>query len=103
MPLSYLPAFLTSTFSRLSHWLDKRTAARLPLLLTGVLFARGNRTVTSWFRAAGITTDFRNGYTTVCAVGRQAEHLALTAVSAVRPLLGPQRLVVAIADMPTQR
>jgi hypothetical protein len=103
MPLSYLPAFLTSAFADLAHWLHKRSAARLPLLLAGILFAKGRRTVTSWFRAAGITTDFRNGYTTVCAVGRQAEHLALTAVSAVRPLLGPQRLVVAIDDMPTQR
>jgi hypothetical protein len=39
--------------------LDKRSAPRLALLLIGVLFARGRRTVTSWFRAAGITDEFR--------------------------------------------
>jgi hypothetical protein len=104
MPFSHLPAFLTSTFSRLAHWLDKRTAARLPGLLAGVLFARGNRTVTSWFRAAGITTEFRQGYVTVCAVGREAEHMALSIVNdVVGPLLRGKRLMVAIDDTPTKR
>ena len=39
MTLSYFPPMLTSVFSSLAHWLDKRTAARLPLLLGGILFA----------------------------------------------------------------
>ena len=39
MPLSHLPAFLTSAFADLAHWLDRRSAARLPLLLLGILFA----------------------------------------------------------------
>jgi DDE superfamily endonuclease len=104
MPFSHLPAFLASTFSHLAHWLDKRTAARLPGLLAGVLFARGNRTVTSWFRAAGITTEFRQGYVTVCAVGREAEHMALSIVNdVVQPLLKAKRLVTGIDDTPTQR
>jgi hypothetical protein len=103
MPLSYLPAFVTSFFLHLAHWLHKRSAARLPVLLVGVLFARGRRTVTSWFRAAGITSDFRNAYTTVCAVGRSSNSMAITAIDAVQPLLDPKRLVVAIDDMPTQR
>ena len=59
MTLSSLPPLLTSAFAALAVWLDKRTAARLPLLLAGVLFARGRRTVTSWFRAAGISDDYR--------------------------------------------
>src|SRR5262249_35171692 len=104
MPFSHLPAFLTSTFSRLAHWLHNRTPARLPLLLAGALFARGNRTVPSWFRAAGITTEFRQGYVTACAVGREAEHVALSVVNdVVGPLLPPKRLTVAIDDTPTQR
>jgi hypothetical protein len=60
MPLSQLPALLATAFADVAHWLQKRSAARLPLILTGILFARGRRTVTSWFRAAGITDDFRN-------------------------------------------
>jgi hypothetical protein len=104
MPLSHLPPFLTSVFASLTHWLDKRTAVRLPLLLYGVLLARGCRTVTSWFRAAGITDDFRQSYVAVCAVGREADHLALSVVTdVVRPLLKAKRLMVGIDDTPTQR
>ena len=59
MPFSHLPALLASAFLDLAHWLHKRSAARLPQLLLGILFARGRRTVTAWFRAAGITDEFR--------------------------------------------
>src|SRR5260370_6349197 len=103
MSFSYLPPLLTTVFSDLAGWLHKRSAPRLPLLLVGILFARGRRTVTSWFRAAGITDDFRPAYTTVCAVGRQFEDLALTVQNTVRPLLEPKRLLVGIDDTPTQR
>src|SRR3954470_13351310 len=103
MPLSHLPALLTSAFAALAHWLDRRSAARLPLLLCGVLFATGRRTVTSWFRAAGITDEYRPAYTTVCAVGRQASHMAISTLLAVRPVLRGPRLTVAIDDTPTPR
>ena len=103
MPFSHFPPFLTSAFAALAHWLHKRSAARLPGLLVGLLFARGRRTVTSWFRAAGITDDFRPAYTTVCAVGRASDSLAITVVGVVRPLLQAKRLVVGIDDMPTKR
>jgi len=103
MPLSHLPPSLTSAFAALAHWLQKRSAVRLPLLLGGLLFARGRRTVTSWFRAAGIADDFRPAYTTVCAVGRETNHLAISALRAVEPVLGAGRLSVAIDDTPTGR
>jgi hypothetical protein len=38
---SHLPPLLTSAFARLAHWLDTRSALRLPLLVCGVLFAVG--------------------------------------------------------------
>src|SRR5688500_5704387 len=103
MTLSHLPAWLTSAFFDLARWLDKRTASRLPLLLSGILFASGRRTVTSWFRACGIAEEFRPAYTTVCAVGREASHVAITIVGATRPLLRGKRLTVAIDDTPTRR
>jgi hypothetical protein len=103
MPFSHLPPFLTSAFAALAQWLDRRSAARLPLLLCGILFATGRRTVTSWFRAAGISDDFRPAYTTVCAVGREADHIALSTLHAVQPLLDRRRLRVAIDDTPTPR
>jgi DDE superfamily endonuclease len=103
MSLSHLPAFVANAFLDLAHWLDRRSAARLPLLLAGALFARGRRTVTSWFRAAGIADDFRPAYATVCAAGRRVDHLAISAVLAVAPLLGSRRLLLAIDDTPTPR
>src|SRR5437588_7831156 len=103
MLFSHLPPFLTSAFLHLAHWLHKRSAARLPVLLCGILFAKGRRTVTSWFRAAGITDDFRPAYTTVCAVGRHTTTLAASTLARVQPLLDRRRLRVAIDDTPTAR
>jgi hypothetical protein len=103
MTLSHLPAFLTNAFLDLAHWLDKRSAARVPVLLLGILFASGRRTVTSWFRAAGIRAEFRPAYVTVCAIGREAESMATTPLLVVKPLLGSKRLRVAIDDTPTAR
>ena len=73
MPLSCLPALLASCFARLATALDPRSAARLPLLLGGLLFACGRRTCTSWFRAAGITDDYRRAYNVVWACGSLAK------------------------------
>jgi hypothetical protein len=103
MSLSHLPAFLANAFDDLAHWLDRRSGARLPLLLLGALLASGRRTVTSWFRAAGITGDFRQAYATVCAAGARTDQLAISAVHAVTPLLGKGRLLLAIDDTPTPR
>src|SRR3954454_16880771 len=103
MSLSHLPALLTSAFSALAHWLQKRSAARLPRLLFGILFAKGRRTVTSWFRAAGISDDFRPNYNTVCSIGRHTDDMAFSALRAVEPLLDQKRLTLAIDDSPTPR
>ena len=103
MPSSHLPSLLATAFLNLARWLQRRSAVRLPVLLCGLLFARGRRTVTSWLRAAGITDDFRPYYTTAGAAGRQASHMALSVQSAVRPLLDPQRLLVGIDDTLTSR
>jgi len=103
MPLSHLPASVANAFGRIAHWLDRRTAARVPLLMLGMLFASGRRTVTSWFRAAGVTVEFRKCYVTVCAVGRAFEDMAISTVLAVKPLLPRKRLLLAIDDTHTPR
>ncbi len=103
MALSHLPASVANAFCNLARWLDRRHAARLPVLLLGMLFASERRTVTSWFRGAGITTEFRQSYVTVCAVGRAADSMAISTVLAVRPLLRSPRLTVALDDTPTAR
>lgn len=103
MALSHLPASVANAFSRLAHWLDPRSAARVPLLMLGILLASDRRTVTSWFRAAGITAEFRQGYVAVCAVGRSVEDIAISAFLAVKPLLPRGRLLLAIDDTHTPR
>jgi hypothetical protein len=107
MPLSQLPAFVSACFADLSAALDRRSAARLLLLLVGALFAKGRRTVTSWFRAAGITSDFRRAYNALWAAGRHAEALAYRLLClALQPLMrrvAGDHLLFAIDDTPTAR
>src|SRR6202047_1534254 len=103
MSFCQLPALLASCFTRLATALDPRSAARLPLLLCGLLLARGRRTCTSWFRAAGITDEFRRAYTVIWACGRQARSLALAWLPPVDPVLAGPRLLLAIDDTPTAR
>lgn len=103
MPLSHLPHRLSCWFRSFAHCLHPFSAARLLLLFVGILFAGRRRTVTSWFRAAGITTDFRPGYTTVAAVGRRADFCATCALDLAQAVLPPGRLTVAIDDTPTPR
>ena len=103
MALSHLPACAGSFFLDLAHWLDKRSAARVPVLLLGILLASGRRTVTSWFRAADLWEEWRQGYVTACACGRNVEYMAITAVQHVKPVLDRKRLLLGIDDTPTAR
>jgi hypothetical protein len=103
MALSYLPLLLSALFRRLAAGLDRRHAFRLPQLLLGLLFARGRRTVTSWFRAAGVTDEFRQNYRLVATVGRKVDALAVRVLDTVRELEPSPRLRVAIDDTPTPR
>jgi hypothetical protein len=107
MPFSQLPALLSVWLSDITAALDRRSAPRLLRLFIGALFARGRHTVTSWFRAAGISTDFRRGYAALWAAGRRADALSYRLLCAVlKPLMhragqGPLRF--AIDDTPTAR
>jgi hypothetical protein len=84
--------------------LDRRSAPRLLSLLLGALFAKGRRTVASWFRAAGITTEFRPSYNALWAAGRHAEALAHRLLClALKPLmrrLAGDHVLFAIDDTP---
>lgn len=107
MPLSHLPATLSAWLATVADALDPRSAPRLLLLLTGALFARGRRTVTSWFRAAGITCDFRRAYSALWAAGRRASALAYRLLGcALLPLMRQapgDHLLFALDDTPTPR
>jgi DDE superfamily endonuclease len=107
MPLSHLPAAVSAWLSPIAGVLDRRSAPRLLLLLLGALFARGRRTVTSWFRAAGITDAFRPAYQALWAAGRRADALAYRLLGCtLSPLMRRtpgDRLLFAIDDTPTTR
>lgn len=107
MPFSHLPALVSAWLSQIVAALDRRSAPRLLALLLGAPFARGRRTVTAWFRAAGITDAFRPAYQALWAAGRRADALAYRLLGCVLlPLmrLAPgDRLLFALDDTPTPR
>jgi DDE superfamily endonuclease len=92
-------------FLLLASALDRRSAPRLVRLFLGAVLARGRRTVTSWIRAAGLSTLFRSCYTAVAAAGKKADKIASQHLLAVvKPLVAQaDRLTLALDDTPTQR
>ena len=60
----------------LAAGLHARNRWRLPVLMLGMLFANGRRTVTTWLRAAGISDDFDDYYYILAVVGRKTESVA---------------------------
>ena len=97
-----------SEWSEWSRWLaaglHARNRWRLPILLVGILFAHGRRTVTSWLRAAGISTGFQDYYYFLSALGRKTQSVATELlVLVLRTLPLPNRLLAVIDDTPTKR
>ncbi|MFQ5730952.1 MAG: hypothetical protein ACE5KM_03245 [Planctomycetaceae bacterium] len=58
-------------FGRRTHARNRR---RLPVVLVGMLFANGRRTVTSWLRAAGLSDEFNDDDYFLSALGRKVEY-----------------------------
>ena len=95
-------------WSEWSEWLaaglHARNRWRLPVLLMGMLFAGGRRTVTTWLRAAGVSDDFQDYYYGLAALGRKIESVANQLLALVlRTLPLPKRLLLVIDDSPTRR
>lgn len=95
-------------FADWSQWLaaglHARNRWRLPVLLVGMLFANGRRTVTTWLRAAGVSNDYQDYYYFLACVGRKSESIATGLLALVlRTLPLPVRLLLLIDDSPTKR
>ena len=95
-------------WSEWSEWLaaglHARNRWRLPILLVGILFATGRRTVTTWLRAAGISDDFTHYYYFLSRVGRKTESIATQLVALILSTLPlPERVLLVIDDSPTKR
>ena len=91
----------------LAAGLHGRSRWRLSLILLGMVFARGRRTVTSWLRAVGITDDFSDYYYFLQPLGRKSQALAerlwmlllMHLVTGSRVLLSASRLPNVVADL----
>lgn len=96
------------SFSDWNDWLaaglHARNRWRLPVLLVGMLFAGGRRTVTTWLRAAGVSDDYQDYYYFLSSVGRKSESIATQLLAVVlRTLPLPERLLLVVDDSPTKR
>ncbi len=104
MAATCLIAELTAWISRLAQMLDARIAWRLLPILTGLLFASGRRTVSSWLRAGGLSKDYQDYYYFLASLGRNVKSLALALLHIALNVVGPQgRILFAIDDTPSKR
>ena len=88
----------------LAAGLHGRCRWRLPVLLLGILFARGRRTAASWLRAAAIGIRFSDYYYFISVIGRESIALGTRLLMLLLQRLpsGP-RVLVALDDTPTKR
>jgi hypothetical protein len=89
-----------------SRWLaaglHARNRWRLPVLLVGILFAHGRRTVTTWLRA--VSDDFQDYYYFLAALGGKTKFVASRLLLLVlRTLPLGDRVLVVLDDTPTKR
>ena len=86
--------------------LDSRTAFRFPILFAGILLAKGRRTVSSWFRAAGVRDDWDKFYESLQSVGKHPTSLMQPQLRTIVERIGSspeEYLTIGIDDSPTKR
>lgn len=100
-----LTGVIASIALQMQAMLDSRIAFRFPILLAGVLVAKGRRTVTSWLRGAGVQDDWDCFYDTLASIGKQlfAVSLPLLRVLFEKFICSDANIVLALDDTPTKR
>src|SRR5438132_3132031 len=100
----HLPAELVLWITELSWPLHRRLRWRLLPLITGMLFARGRRTVASWLRAAGLGQDYQDYYYFLGSLGRKVKSMASSLLRLAVSVIAPgERLLFALDDTPPTR
>jgi hypothetical protein len=95
---------VTRWINRLASLLDARVSWRLVPLLTGLLFATGRRTVSSWLRAGGLSDDYQDYYYFLFTLGDKVKSLAAVLLRiAVQVIVPSGRILLAIDDTPSKR
>ncbi len=85
--------------------LHQRSAWRMSIIIAGIVFARGRKTITSWFRAAGITERYKAFYYFVGSIGQKTQIIATVLFGIMIKLVykNQNRVLMAIDDSPTKR
>jgi hypothetical protein len=100
----HLPAELVVCITAMAGTLHGRLHGRLLALFTGVLFARGKRTVASWLRGAGVQDDYKNHYYFLGSLGRKIRWVGTLLLSRVlKKVPTGDRILLALDDTPTKR
>jgi len=85
--------------------LHQRGAWRLAILITGIIFAKGRRTVTSWFRYAGISRQYKAFYYFIGSIGKKTQIVATVLFKCMVNIVykDKDRVLMGIDDTPTKR
>jgi len=85
--------------------IHQRSAWRLGIIIGGIVFAKGRRTITSWFRSAGINRRYNAFYYFIGSIGRKTETVATVLFEFMINLLyrDANRVLMGIDDTPTKR
>jgi len=85
--------------------LHQRSAWRINIIIAGIIFAKSRKTVTSWFRAAGVTRRYKAFYYFVGSIGQKTEIIATVLFGFMIKLVykNQYRILMAIDDSPTKR
>jgi len=94
-----------SWIATLSELLHQRSRWRLAAIFVGIIFAKGRKTITSWFRAAGISRRYQSFYYFIGSIGRKTEIVATTLFEIMiqRIYKNTNIVLTAIDDSPTVR
>jgi hypothetical protein len=85
--------------------LHQRSAWRMSIIIAGIVFAKGRKTITSWFRAAGISKRYKAFYYFVGSIGQKTQIIATVLFEIMIKLVykNQNRVLMAIDDSPTKR
>ena len=86
--------------------LGTRTAFRFSILFAGMFVAKGRRTVSAWFRGAGVRDDWDKFYESLQPIGKHPTSLMQPLLQTVVERFGSnpdQFLSIGIDDSPTER
>jgi len=99
------PDFWHVTVMALSDVLHQRSAWRLSIVFTAMLFAKGRKTVTSWLRAAGIDCCYKAYYYFIGSLTQKIEKIATILFEImIRSIYkNTNTVLAAIDDSPTPR